>query len=914
MAGSDGSVLALQRLDAIAIVGRAAELDALDAALERAIRQQRPQWVTVTGAAGMGKSRLARAWCERLAAAPRGPSGSRPVRVISVAASDLPAAGTAPFALIAEWLRRRFGLRGFDGASALMKICDEAHRVFADRRVAEVGALLGTFLGLDLPDSPLAAALTGRRGCAAERTQDGPLDRSVDLALAVLARFLERDAALSPLVLLLEDLERVDDRSLDIVQALSAELVAAPLVVVVTARPELYVRRPAWGTEGSHTRLELSPLPRADLETMMRAILGDEDLVPALVDRAVVESGGNPSLLEQLLRVYRQSGILTAEAGIGWMIDLERVAREAMVITPEEAADKRVGALSSTERELLGRGATFGDTFWTGALVALGRLGAEPTDAVRVFAPDVTISEIQQTLGSLRDRDYLVGPPSSSIAGEIEWTFTRPLDRERLRMEVAPVLMRRRKVFAAQWLESHVASGLGGVQEATDASRGEPATDADRRREARFVQLGELYQEGGDVRRAAYCFLSAAGLARLRLPVEEALALYVRGIALLDIDDAVAKMDALHAAGDLAARLGLTRQAIAHFQEMLRLAWWLDLPAKGGAAHDRLGRLHGLLGEHAAALGHLQLARELFEIAGDLPGIASTLDDIGRIQFLSGAPEASLEHHRAALLARERLGDEQGRALTLARLGQVEHETGALGPAGTHFRAALELRRRIGDRQGEVCSLLDLGGLERDLGELEHALALLDEGRGLARELGDRLLECSLAVEIGDCRLTEGRAREALVELTAARELARAFGAKHLLCEATRGIAEAELALGRSVEARNEARSAFEIADEIGAPPLAGAALRVAATSVGLGAPGDPDLGGAREMFDRAIQILGDAGAELELGRTLHAYADFEERTGRTDAAAELRRQTRLIVERAHPIRSRTGREMPADL
>jgi len=174
-------------------------------------------------------------------------------------------------------------------------------------------------------------------------------------------------------------------------------------------------------------------------------------------------------------------------------------------------------------------------------------------------------------------------------------------------------------------------------------------------------------------------------------------------------------------------------------------------------------------------------------------------------------------------------------------------------------------------------------------------------------------MEASLGIEIGDCHLTRGGAPEALAELTVARDIARAFGAKHLVSEAMRAIAEAELSLGRSVDARNQARSAYEIAERIGSPPLAGAALRVAATSVGRGAPGDPDLGGAREMFDRAVQILGDAGAELELGRALAAYADFEERTGRTDAAAELRRQTSLIVAEARrPGRTRTTHEMPA--
>jgi hypothetical protein len=52
-------------------------------------------------------------------------------------------------------------------------------------------------------------------------------------------------------------------------------------------------------------------------------------------------------------------------------------------------------------------------------------------------------------------------------------------------------------------------------------------------------------------------------------------------------------------------------------------------------------------------------------------------------------------------------------------------------------------------------------------------------------------------------------------------------------------------------------------------------------------------------MFDRAVELLGGAGAELELGRTFSAYAEFEERTGRSTAAWELRTQAHDIHERA---------------
>jgi hypothetical protein len=33
-------------------------------------------------------------------------------------------------------------------------------------------------------------------------------------------------------------------------------------------------------------------------------------------------------------------------------------------------------------------------------------------------------------------------------------------------------------------------------------------------------------------------------------------------------------------------------------------------------------------------------------------------------------------------------------------------------------------------------------------------------------------------------------------------------------------------------------------------------------------------------MFDRAVEVLSNAGAELELGRTLAAYAAFEASSG----------------------------------
>jgi tetratricopeptide (TPR) repeat protein len=601
---------------------------------------------------------------------------------------------------------------------------------------------------------------------------------------------------------------------------------------------ELLVRRPTWAagrTDGSWGRLDLAPLAHGELD--------DE----------------------------------------GIDVDLSPLAVEM-------AAEVRVAALSPAERDVLSRGAVFGGVFWTGAVVALGRVGGAPADDAAVFAPDPAIAEIRGILERLAERDFVVRLEESSLPGETAWGFKHAREQTLVEASVEPALARRRRLFAAQWLESRAGQG----------------------REERLEALAKLYEGGGDARRATYCYATAAADARARHLLDRAHVLYGAAVRLMNLDDAVAKMDALYALGDLAARLGRTHEAVAHFGEMLRLAWRLDLPAKGGAAHGRLGRLHGTLGAPRQALVHLELAKRLFEVAGDAAGVAAALDDIGRIHLVSGAPETSLAFHRAALTVREQLGDARGRALALARLGQVEQETGNLVAAGEHFRAALVLRRQVGDRQGEVASLLDLGGLALDLGAIDEAVARLEEGRALAREHGERLFEASLAIELGECHLAAGQPLRARREYQSAQEIARRFGARVLSCEATRGLAEAELALGDLRRARDDARAAFDLAERMGAAPLVGAALRVVAAAVGLGAPGEADLGGAREMFDRAVEVLSNAGAELELARTLAAYADFEASVGRKETAQELKRQADTIRAQSRgPKRKRAGRNAP---
>lgn len=844
---------------------RPTEWRAFDTALERAVKFEAPQVVTLVGPLGIGKSRLLEAWLDDV----KKRSVYRTVKAGRREGTIAAKSTSERFAWLGAFLRKRIGLTKTMGQQTAMELFrGELQSVFGDRRVTEVAAFLGPFLGFELPESPILHALAGKP------------DSYADVARAVLCRFLEEDARLTPLVIVLEDLDVADEASLEMVAALSKELGEAPLVIVCSARPELYVRHPEWGRwGGSHARVDLAGFDTRQIEALVTGVLEgpvDEGLLERLED----ESAGNPRAVLRVLEAYWRRGFVTQPTQQApWQLEAhEPLPSLALDVSPEQAAATRLASLSPAERDLLSRGAAFGYSFTTGGVIALGRLGGAPSDPTTVFAPDPTIEQTRQMLVVLEARGYLERLAESQLPGEHEWKFATQSDRDMLMGSSDPEVARRRRVFAAQWIE-----GRTGIAAAAE----------------RFEWLAHLYEGGGDERRAGECFVAAANRARDEGRLEHARGLYLKGVRLLDMGDSVFKMDALHQLGDVTARAGRTREALAHFAEMLQLAWRLDLPAKGGAAHARIGRLHRTLGNYKLALRHLELGRLLFELAGDVPGLAASYDDVGRVHMLTGNVETAMQCHRQALNLRESMSDTRGKALTLSWLGLCEAQRGDLQAATNCFAASLELAKAEGDERAVAFALMDQATVERELDRPDRARALLEQARDIVRRLSDTLTESHLGIQIGECFLQVKWPKQAEQEFAAAKKLAERFGTKRLVSQAERGLAEAKLAKVDIHAAYNHAECALRLAESIGVPTLVGAALRVLAQAVVAGALPDPDRGGARELFDRAIEVLSDQGSELELGRTLAAYAAFETKLGRRAAANDLQDQADTIRARA---------------
>lgn len=846
-----------------ALVGRAQQLATLSEVVARAIDFQAPQLVTVIGNQGTGKTRLIDELTSLLA------NRAPPCRVFHGAAERDAAGDPVRHAALASVLRDRFELLPVSDEASRLRFAHEVRTVIGSDQVAEMLHFVGGFVGLDYPPTPFLQAVT-----------DNPRQHTA-IARAALRRFIELDAAQSPLVLVLDDMQWADSDTLGLVSEIVTGLGGSPVVLLAAARPDMLVHASGWG-EGAvdHERIDLRNLEPEDAEQMFRNLLARVPDIPDETAQAAVEmTGGNPAFLEQLVRLFLDNGTIDTRGPV-WRLDPDRAAATELPISIEEAIEARVAALENDERDLLEKAAVFGNVFWVSAVIAMTRL---ETAAPQVAPGPLDIEwgegeqvrrRVSDLVASLADRDYVLplDVDDSSIQGEREVVFKHNLERELIVRSTEISRRARYYLSAAQWLEAKT------VQ----------------RSDEQLEFLAGLYERGGDALRAAHCYLQGADRARARYAPDEARAPYDKGLQMLGEADAPARLDALHNLGDVLEQSGRTEDAMRYFVEMLQLAWRYDNFAKAGAAYSRLARGYRRFGKYDLAMEHLRRAHELFERSRDDRGIASTLDDMGRVNWLRGGFGQALEFHRQALTIRRALGDRRSIALSLANIGRVHHDTGNFKAAINQFREALDLRRDIGDLVGVVQSLCDLAGVHAEDGNHELALDLLGEARTMAQDIGDKLALADVLSRVGEVKAAMGRGQEAVEDLGEAKLLASGLGDRGTLATAHQRLAQVQLQLGNLEAADVEARAAVAVSEAVGLRVHIGCGYRVKAeVAAALGQPAQ-----AEHDFRRAIDILAAVKHEVELARAYQGLAAVKERAGQAADAVKLRHRAADIFNR----------------
>jgi tetratricopeptide (TPR) repeat protein len=829
------------------LVGREAELSVLDQALARAIATRRPETVTIIGGAGLGKTRLVTEILARVSAREH---KARAFRGIAMQSGP-------PHGVVQKILRARFGITDqTDPGAARELLRTQVTELLEDRRVTEFLHFLGAYLDVSFPESPFTKAF------------EGDEEQFTRISRAVLRRFLETDAQKGPTLLTFEDLHWAHDETLDVVRYLSQSGMDAPILIIVTARPELLTRRPDFSEQ--KTRIELAPLGPDHASSLVRHLLAPvRELPEEIVEAAVETGGGSPYLIEQMVRTFFQSGTLAVRNDGTWDVDLDKLDEAQLPLSVDDAIAARIASLAPPERQILERAATVGSVFWLGTLVALGRM-EKAVPALWGGAEDLA-GHYRQLLAALEERDYVIRFADSSIPGEEEFAFKHNLERDALHRLASADASKRYHRCIAEWLEFRL------------GERGEES----------YEMLAQHYERSGATLQASHYFLSAGDRARARFANAKAADYYARGLDLLGSSDVVRRIDAEHDYGDVLQLLGRNEEAIAAFRRMLGLAFGLDLKSKGGAAHNRIGRVYRAVGQLEEAMRHLGTGHALFDAAHDGRGVASSLDDVGKVHWMRGAYDHAERFLRRGLELRRELGDRRSIALSLNNLGLVYQDSGRFDQAQESFTEALAIRRDIGDAPGMAQTLNNLGTIHQDHGDHRRASELWREALEYARRVGDRMREAVILTNLGESSYRQGKPADAIRVLSEAERISATLGDRILEAEILRGLAKAHLARGDLVSARGYVSRSVALFEQARSKPFLGVALRTLA-EVESSSRDDGSERRAEDAYRQSLALFDELGNEIELAKTCDSFSSFLERTSPPDDRARLDEASRL--------------------
>src|SRR5262249_12408375 len=117
-------------------------------------------------------------------------------------------------------------------------------------------------------------------------------------------RFFDEVASQQPLVLVFEDMHWAHPTVLAFVQHLAEWSAGVPMLVICTARPELFEAHPQWaGGLANATTIALRPLDPKDTTVLAQSLLGRLVSSGAREAALVERSGGNPLYAEEYARL-----------------------------------------------------------------------------------------------------------------------------------------------------------------------------------------------------------------------------------------------------------------------------------------------------------------------------------------------------------------------------------------------------------------------------------------------------------------------------------------------------------------------------------------------------------------------------------------------------------------------------------
>ncbi len=735
------------------LVGREVELALLRNTFERTVRDRRAHLVTIYGEPGVGKSRLARDFASTLEDA-----------TVFVGRS-LPYGEGVTYWPLAEMVKASAGIVDDDPSD---RARDKLRAICREEAVADLLALAcGLVEGREIDYGGQEIAWAARE-------------------------WAEGLAACRPLVLGFEDVHWAEEPLLELIEHLASRVRDARVLILCLARPELLEEYQGWG--GGRVRgatIELGALRDEEADQLVAALLVDAALPPDLRREVLDKTEGNPLYVEETVRM------LTEGRGD------DRVSIPDSV---QALIAARVDGLPREARNVLRHAAVIGRIFWRGAVADVSS----------------DVDDLDGVFETLLLQDFILREPRSSISGEEAFRFKHILTREIAYAGLTKSLRAELHAAFAAWLRERGVEDLVEIRAhhldraATLLTELEGATPPELAQETaaaleaagaralareanragrhlllRAVELEPTLERRYQAARAAWrlddipavvvemeCVRDDARAAdnkaiegRALLALGQVIAfrdsdatrsreLVEEGLALLEPDDVIGRLDGLRQLSTLAKWVGdrkgsrrFAHQALDAAETTGRndlVAWAANGLASSYLAEHDLDRAEELANK----------AYRLAEKSGAIVPRGQALHALGHVAELRGDAEDAVELYERAIALFAEAGAALDHARNLNFLGELVMTMGDPERGERLTRGAIGMLKPLGDR-GYLCES------QRILAEALVRQGRVDEGERYALEAietvgpQDVMSLATTRMALGVVRAAQGRDEEA---------------------------------------------------------------------------------------------------------------------------------------------------------
>ena len=417
-------------------IGRDAELRLAKELLHATGRENRPKLLTLSGVAGIGKSRLSwelQKYIDGL------------MEIVYWHEGRCPSYGEGvTFWALAEMVRYRARISDTDTTARSAELLDECLAEYVDDldERSWLRPRLGHLIGIDASPGGSREELFG-----------------------AWRRFFERVAEHGTVVLGFEDLQWADPGLLDFIESLLEWSRNSPILVVASARPELMERRPTWGAASrSSITSHLDRLSDGDIRRMVEGYV--EGLPESGLNSLVARAEGVPLYAVETVRMLADRGVLE-QVGESYRTVGDLSSELDIPETLHALVAARLDGLPDEERSLVQDAAVAGHSFTVAAVSAISGLA---------------IDDIEPKLRALVRKEVLDQDHDPRSPERGQYRFVQSVIREVAYATLSKGARRAKHLASAEWLESLGDDELAGVVAShyLEAYRSEPsAADAE---------------------------------------------------------------------------------------------------------------------------------------------------------------------------------------------------------------------------------------------------------------------------------------------------------------------------------------------------------------------------------------------------------------------------------------------------